>query len=158
MAELMTAVVVVGILASVAVVSVGNAMEAARLRQAGDKLVADLRAARQSAIEEQSIYSVVILPNRTSYLIRSGNVGVGQLPADPTSVDFELVSGEVGLGSEPYRLESIGLEADRTLPIPKFKFDINGNCTANIKISLRLGKRVSAILISEGGEITRVDG
>ncbi len=35
MAELMTAVVVIGILASVAVVSVGNAMEAARLRQAG---------------------------------------------------------------------------------------------------------------------------
>ncbi len=124
----------------------------------GDKLVADLRAARQSAIETQKAYSVFVFENRISYLIREGNSVAGLLSSNPSDNDFELMENEVGLYFEPYRLESVDLSADKVLTNQRFKFDKDGHCTAGIQITLTLGKRKIVIKITTGGEITRVDG
>lgn len=163
--ELIIAIVIIGIITSVATISIGQALTASRLRHTADRLVADLRNTRDLAMRDQKIYTIVIIPTRISY-ITSLPESLPTIPVIPVINydELEPLEGEVLLCQNPYQIESIAISADDTFTQNRFNIDAQGNIIStttnlplNVIISITLGQRISNITITNGGHVEQIN-
>jgi len=140
--ELVIAVSIIGILASIAVVSFSSSTESAQLQHATDTLLADLRLVRDQAHTDQQSYTLLIDPVSCSY--QAPGVSALKGPTDIT----------VDLRQAPYHISSVtcNLGGDNFV-----QFNAEGMPDQTGKIVLRQGSKQALIEITKRGNIDPVE-
>lgn len=142
MVELLMALSVIAVLASVATLSFRSSVAQAELQQAADRLIADLRLVRNQALTDQQSYTVLINTTTLNYQV-TGVKGI-QGPQDIS----------VNLAAAPYRLTSIILDFDE---VGNLTFDARGTPSPKGTITLYRGSKQITITINGSGQIEQAN-
>jgi len=138
--ELLIVLAVIAILASVATLRFGYALDNAQITSAADRLIADLQLVRDQAIRNQQSYTLTIDTASCSYQAP----GVRSLANRPDII--------ANLALQPYRVSAIAGSAGDDLAVT---FDHRGQVDQPGVIILQSGSRRATIVINQDGSIER---
>ena len=142
--EIMVAVGILAVVSVVATIPFSNAMNTSRLQRAADRLVADLRVARTSAIRDQQAYECQFYPAARRYVINGASLERGE------------TNTVIRLARQPYCVEAMTLQWDEGGET-KVKFSFDGRADPAGNVILSIGDEKTSIRITPDGGIERVD-
>ncbi len=150
LAEVMTAIVILGILASIADTSMRGYLRTARLQSAVDMILTDIRQARFKVLTWGDPYRIDFEPKTSSYLVN----GVSRIQLPP-GISFGAAEGVSGRPSDPYTAppaSGITFRGDGT--VNRAEFLPKGLVVPTGAVYLTNGKETLAITVTVNGHTT----
>ena len=135
--ELVMALAIIGILASVAALNLRSSVAHSRLQKAVSRLSSDLILVRDQAMRDQQDRSIVFNHEQRTYQA----VGVRSLRGR-SDIDVSLASPE-------YSVSALAVDAVGNT----ITFDFGGRCAADATITLESGPQQRSILVTTGGQV-----
>lgn len=140
MIELSMALVIMGIIGSVAVLSLRSSVTHSRLQLTVDRLTSDLHLVRDQALRDQKNFAIVFNEGQRSYSAAGVRSSI-----DPRDISVSLADPQYGVSA--LALSGAG---------NNITFDFRGRCPTAITITLQSGPQQRAILVTTEGSIEAV--